>query len=56
MLTHLCAVYVSSAYCAFPLSAARLNLLPNFQKEKGGLTGSQFLEGLLGKNGVAAFT
>ena len=59
MLTHLCAVYVSSAYCAFPLSAGRLNLLPNFQKEKGGgggLTGSQFLEGLLGKKGVAAFT
>ena len=56
MLTHLCAVYVSSAYRAFSFSAAGLNLLPNFQKETGGLTGSQFLEGLLGKKGLAAFT
>ena len=46
-----------------PLSAEGvLNLQPNFQKGGGGLTGSQFLEGVAGKEegdffqGVAVFT
>ena len=40
-------------WCATPLSAGGLNLLPNFQK--GVLAGLQLWEGVTGKEGVTFF-
>ena len=42
--------YLNHSVHSPPISAGGLSLLPNFQK--GGLTGSQFLVGLLGKTEV----
>ena len=47
---------VDRTVCTLPLSAGGgLNLLPNFQKVAGGLTRSQFSEGVAGKEGATLF-